>query len=63
MSMQSLQIAQQGRGKLALVPVIFVLLRIWGTTRFILFAVSATPPYNFRKVMLTLQVRMKPDRP
>jgi hypothetical protein len=56
MSTQSVQIAQQGRGKLVLVPLIFVVLRIWGTIRFLLFAFSADPPQHFKEVMLTLQV-------
>ncbi len=60
MSTQSVQLAQQGRGKLALVPVIFVVLRIWGTIRFLLFAAEADPPHAFKEVMLTLQVRMMP---
>jgi hypothetical protein len=60
MSTQSVQLAQQGRGKLALVPVIFVVLRIWGTIRFLLFAASVKPPHAFKEVMLTLQVRTMP---
>ncbi|XP_028412575.1 G-protein coupled receptor 157-like [Dendronephthya gigantea] len=56
MSTQSIQIALQGRGKLSLVPIIFVILRIWGTIRFILFAASANPPHVFREVMVTLQI-------
>jgi hypothetical protein len=58
MSTQSVQIAEQGRGKLVLVPVIFVVLRIWGTIRFILFASSAHSPTVFKDVMITLQVRI-----
>lgn len=56
MSTQSVQIAEQGRGKLVLVPVIFVVLRIWGTIRFILFASSAHSPTVFKDVMITLQL-------
>ena len=55
-STNSVMIAERGRGKLTLVPLIFVVLRIWGTIRFLLFAFSADPPYLFKKIMLTLQL-------
>ena len=61
MSTHSVLIAQQGRGKLTLVPLIFVVLRIWGTIRFLLFAFDAHPPCLFKKIMLTLQVIRLPN--
>lgn len=56
MSSQSVEIAQQGGKKLALVPVIFVALRIWGTIRFLIFAFSADIPNILNEILTTLQV-------
>ena len=57
MSMKSVQIAKQGRGKLALVPVIFVVLRIWGTIRFLFYACHYKVDHaTIRHILLTLQV-------
>ncbi|XP_046849154.1 G-protein coupled receptor 157-like [Xenia sp. Carnegie-2017] len=56
MSTKSLQVAEKGRGKLAFVPVIFVILRIWGTLRFLLYACSLKPPSSLEHIFVTLQV-------
>ena len=65
MSPQSIQIAEQGVRKLALVPIIFVLLRIWGTIRFILFAANVWQTYRtgsaadyIQQILFTVQVRL-----
>ena len=65
MSPQSIQIAEQGVRKLALVPIIFVLLRIWGTIRFTLFAANVcqtnrtgSAPYFIQQILFTVQVRL-----
>ena len=49
--------ALKAERRLTFVPVIFILLRIWGTLRFILFTYTSTPTNNKAlDVMLYLQV-------
>ena len=54
----STQTAIQGKRKLIWAPCLFVLLRIWGTIRFLLFLINPTISYHhwYLKILIVLHV-------